>query len=130
MPDWGAIAAKCDSGLAKAGTIMTLRRTTKGTYDPTTATYGVDTVVDYPVNGMCLSGGAPSNTGVGSGQRFFNNIPIQTDDQVVMIAAYGLEIVPGPGDGVIIGSETWMVVSQVPVNPGAVDLMYKLLLRK
>ncbi len=127
MPDYPAIAERIKDGLTDAGAAMTLRRTVKGTYDPATGIFGADTVTDYLVSGICTSGGKPTSS---SGQRFFNNVLVQTDDRIVLIAASGLEIVPAPGDNVIIGDETWTILSQVSVNPGVVNLMFRLLLRK
>jgi hypothetical protein len=127
MPDYVAIATKVKDGLSRAGSVMTLQRITKGTYDPALGTFGADSTEDYLVVGLCLSGGKPGNE---SGQRYFKGVLVQTDDQVVLISSSELAIIPGPGDKITIGAVIWNVVSQVPVNPGVVDLMYYLLLRQ
>jgi hypothetical protein len=127
MPDYASIALKVNDGLARAGSTMTLRRTAKGTYDAAAGTFGTDTVTDYSVSGLILSLGKPTS---GSGQRFFNDVLVQTDDRLVAIGSSGLAISPRPGDQVVIDSVVWNVMSQVVINPGAVNLMFKLLLRK
>ncbi len=128
MPDYPAIAVQIKDGLAGAGATMTLRRLAKGIYDRAAGAFlPVDVDTDYSVVGICVSGGNPTST---SGQRFFNNVLVQTDDRVVLIAASGLAITPAPGDRLIIGSEIWNIISQVSVNPGTVNLMFRLLLRK
>ena len=128
MPDYAAIAVKVAGGLGKAGIAMTLRRATLGTYIPATGEYSGGSTTDYPVTGLILAQSLGTSGGVG--QRFFNGVLVQTDDQFVLLAASGLAVDPAPGDLLIITGVTYSIVTMIPVRPGGVDLMYRVLARK
>jgi len=128
MPDYAAIATKVLAGLTKAGTTMTLRRTTSGTYDPATGVYTGSVDTDYTVIGLIQAQRMWASGLIG--QVFFKDTLVQTDDQFVMIAADGLAIVPEPGDLLIIIGVTYTIVTMIPLRPGGVDLFYRILARK
>lgn len=128
MPDYTAIAAKCEAGLTKAGVAMTLQRTTPGTYDPATGTYSGGTVTDYAAVGL-LQARSLYQTGA-VGQNYFNGVLVQTDDLFILLAASGLSVVPAPGDLLVVTGVTYTVVTSIPVRPGGVDLMYRILARR
>lgn len=128
MPDYTAIAAKIKTGFERGGVSMTLRKTTPGTYDPAAGTYSGGSTTDYAVTGLIQSQTIPQ-TG-SSGQRFFNGILVQTDDQFVLLAASGLAVDPAPGDLLIITGVTYSIVTMIPIRPGGVDLMFRVLARK
>lgn len=123
MVDYLSVANKCKTGLAKAGVTMTLRQVVAGTYDPVTGTYSGGSTTDYEVMALVQSGSA-------TGQRFFNNVLVQTDDQMVLLAASGLAIAPAPGDLLIMDGVSHTIVSVIPIQPGLVPLLYRILARK
>ena len=127
MPDYNSIATKVKTGLGKAGTTMTLSRTTPGTYDPAAGTYSGSTVAEYTVTGLIqtqiyISGQV--------GQTFFNGMLVQTDDQFVIIAADGLAITPAPGDLLTIVGVVHTVVAMLPLRPGGTNLFYRVMARR
>jgi hypothetical protein len=124
--DYAATADDARASLMEAGALMTLRRTIPGTMDPTKGEVVGASSKDYQVYGLIQSGN-PSNS---QGQRYFNGILVQTDDVSVLIAAAGLTTVPASGDKLIVGGETYSVVSQIPVQPGGYPIMFRILARK
>jgi hypothetical protein len=128
MPDYAAIAGKVEAGLTKAGFLMTLRKVTVGTYNPATGTFSGESSSDYSVIGI-LQAQSLSVTGP-PGQRFFNGVLVQTDDQFVLLSASAGDVDPAPGDLLIITGVTYSIVTMIPVRPGGVDLMYRVLARK
>lgn len=125
MPDYDAIAVKVAAGLAKAGVAMTLRKTVQGAYDPATGTFAAGVSTDYAVTGLIQSRSVSQADSVG--QRFFNGVLVQTDDQFVILEA---GTVPAPEDLLTITGIAYTVVTVIPVRPGGVDLMYRVLARK
>lgn len=128
MPDYAAITERAKAGLTKAGFTMILRKTTVGTYNPATGEYSGGSTTDYPIVGILQ---AQSLGGGGSvGQNFFNGVLVMTDDQFVLLAASAGDVDPAPGDLLIITGVTYSIVTMIPVRPGGVDLMYRVLARK
>jgi hypothetical protein len=130
MPDYAAIAVKVQAGLTKAGFMMTLRKVTDGTYNPATGVFSGGSTADYPIVGILQSQRLSSSEGAGTGQNFFNGVLVQTDDQFVLLAASAGDVDPAPGDLLIITGVTYSIVTMIPVRPGGVDLMYRVLARK
>ncbi len=126
--DYTTIAADALEALQEAGVSMTLRKSTPGTYDPAAGTYSGGSTTDYPVTGIIQSQ-TISQTGT-VGQRFFNGVLVLTDDQFVLLAASGLAVDPAPGDLLIITGVTYSIVTMIPIRPGGVDLMFRVLARK
>ena len=128
MPDYTDIASRVKTGLERGGVSMTLRKTTLGTYDPAAGTYSGGSTADYTVTGIIQSQNIPQTGSLG--QRFFNGVLVQTDDQFVILAASGLAVDPAPGDLLIITGVTYSIVTMIPIRPGGVDLMFRVLARK
>ena len=128
MPDYAAIATKVKDGLMRAGFSMTLTRETQGTYDPATGVYATGTSMDYTVTGLIQSKRVYVDSDVG--QTFFNGTLVQSDDQFVILASDGLDIIPAPGDILTISGTPYTVVTMIPLHPGGTDLMYRVLARK
>lgn len=126
--DYGEIAADALEVLEEAGVEMTLCRVTPGAYDPATGAYAGNSTAYYSVTGLIQSQTIPQ-TGL-VGQRFFNSVLVQTDDQFVLLAASGLAVDPAPGDLLIITGVTYSIVTMIPVRPGGVNLMFRVLARK
>jgi hypothetical protein len=127
MPDYDAIAAKVLGGLEKAGVGMTIRRTIPGVYDPGAGSYSGPSTVDYVVTGLIQARSLYQTGAVGQN---FNGVLVLTDDQFVILAASGLAIVPIAGDLLIITGVSYTIMTMIPVRPGGVDLMYRVLARK
>ena len=128
MVDYLSIAAKCEAGLTKAGAAMTLRRATTGTYDPDTGTYSGGATTDYPLVGLIQARSLYQTGAVG--QNFFNGVLVVTDDQFLLLSAASLPIIPAPGDLIIITGVSYSIITMIPVRPGGVTLMYRVLARK
>ena len=128
MPDYSSIAARCKDGLSKGGVSMTLRRTADGVYNPSTGSFSGSAVSDYLTVGLIQARSLYQTGAVG--QRFFNGVLVQTDDQFIVLAAAGLAITPAPGDQLIIVGTVFTVMTMIPIRPGGVDLMYRILARK
>lgn len=109
---------------------MTLRRTIPGTFDPVTGTAGAATVTDYDTYGLLQNiDSKAANQFYGTGA--LQGSLIQKDDEMVLLSASGLAIAPsGETDNLIIGSDTFSVVSVVPLKPGGVSVMYTLQVRR
>ena len=127
MPDYPAIAEKVKGGLTKAGFLMTLRKVTDGTYNPATGEFSGGSSVDYPIVGILQAQSLGTTGTVG---QTFNGVLVQTDDQFVLLAASAGDVDPAPGDILIITGVTYSIVTMIPVRPGGVDLMYRVLARK
>jgi hypothetical protein len=128
MPDYTAIAVKCKAGLTKAGMAVTLRRTTPGTYSPATGTYSGDVVTDYAAVGLIQSRSLYQTGSVG--QNYFNEVLVQTDDVFIILAASGLVVTPAPGDLLIVSGVSFTVITMIPLRPGGINLMYRVLARR
>jgi hypothetical protein len=126
--DYNEITVNAREALQGAGFLMTLRRATLGTYNPATGEYSGGSTTDYPIVGI-LQAQSLGTTG-GVGQNFFNGVLVQTDDQFVLLAASAGDVDPAPGDLLIITGVTYSIVTMIPVRPGGVDLMYRVLARK
>ena len=130
MPDYTVIAAKVLAGLTKAGIAMTLTKVASdGVFDPTTGEYVYGRApIDYSVIGLIQARSLYQTGAVG--QNFFNRVLVLTDDQFILLATGISGIVPAPGDLLIIVGVTFTVVTAIPVRPGGVDLMHRVLARK
>ena len=126
--EYGEIAADVLAALEEAGVEMTLGHVTPGTYDPATGDFTGSSTAYYSVTGLIQT--QSLGTAGGVGQRFFNGILVQTDDEFVLLVASGLAVDPAPGDLLIITGVTYSIVTMIPVRPGGVDLMYRVLARK
>jgi hypothetical protein len=123
--DYGAVARKVKAGLAKAGTVMSLRQTSVGTYNPTTGEISGGVVVDSQVIGLMITQSLQTS---GAGERFFAGTQVLAQDKFVTLEA--LAATPRTGDQLIIGGTVYNIVVVVPVEPGGVSLMYKVMVRK
>lgn len=126
MPNYNAIAAKVKAGFTKAGIAMTLRKTTAGAFDSATGTYTGGYTTDYATVGLFQ---APQSTSGTIGQRFFNGIEVQTDDELILLAVID-GAVPAAGDLLIVGGVTYNITTLLLVRPGGTALMYRVLARK
>src|SRR5512135_2220423 len=122
MPNYSEIAAKISSNLAKAGAAVTLRKISPGTHNYTTGQFSGGSQTDYQVYGLLQSGTVGS-----TGQRYFNNTLVQTNDRIFLLSTGA---VPEPGDQVVFGDQVLNVVSVLPVDPGGIPIMYRVLARK
>lgn len=126
--DYTSLAAEALGSLQDAGFSMTLRRTTAGTFSPGGGTLSGGSTDDYIVTGLDQ---APTmSQGGGTGERFFSGVMVQADDRFLLLAAFGMEIVPAPGDLLIIDGVSYTIMAVIPVRPGGVDLLYRVLARK
>lgn len=125
MPDYPAIAAKVRTALGKAGAPVILRKATPGTFDPATGAYIGGSTTDYVAVGLIQ---APQSTSGSIGQRYFNGVEVKTDDVFILLAVP--EAVPEAGDLLEIDDVFYTVTTLLPVRPGGVALMYRVMARR
>ncbi len=118
-------AKKAATMIKKAGAVMTLRQITPGEYDPATGEETGSTQIDYPCVGLLKIPGY-KDAGVG----FEDGSLIKAADKTALIPASGLDAVPSPGDKLVVLSDTWNILLVQTFNPGGVDILHTLYLRK
>ena len=105
--------------LQEYGQPMTLTRRTAGAYNPAT---GAATITSTTADAQ----GAIFDI---RGKEFDPQM-VQVGDRKIIMAAVGLDFAPEPGMHVTVGADEWSVVQAGAINPGAVDVIYKLQVRK
>lgn len=116
---------KAERSIKKAGSGMTLRRVTPGVFDPAIGAETGGTTTDYPCVGVI---GAPELKGFGN--VFEDGTLLQAGDIQVTLGAETLPVEPVAGDVLVIGGVAYHVVTGLPVEPGGVALVYKVVGRK
>lgn len=103
------------------GKAITLRRVSKGTYDPATGSLTGQTTADYPTNGVVRA----------LEEKHLKNTLVEAGDMEITVAADGLDIAPDPStDLVIVGLDTWDIISVEPIFSGELVALYNLIVRK
>lgn len=115
---------KAERSIKKAGMTMTLRRVTPGVFDPAIGAETGGTTTDYPCVGVIS---VPTMAG---GNTWENGTLIQAGDIQVTLGAETLPVEPVAGDVLVIGGVAYHVVTGLPVEPGGVALVYKVVGRK
>lgn len=118
-----ATATKAAAMIAKAGMPMILRVTTPGTYDPATGTDTGVTTADHAAVGLLTN---PFST---NREAYFANSLVQSGDKVVLMGAT-VAVRPQAGHHVVVGSDAWLVVAVVTVEPAGVPVLYKVQVRR
>ena len=126
-PDYPAIASKVWNGLMKAGAAMTLTRSVPGVYDPALGEYSGSSIVNYSVVGVIQARSLYQTGAVGQN---FNGVLVLSDDQFLLISTFGLGVTPIPGDILTITGISYTIMTAIPVRPGGIDLLYRVLARK
>jgi len=121
--NYAATAKKAAVMLKKAGTSMTLRATTPGTFDPVAGTETGETVTDYACVGIL------TNPFVSQQEAFFANSRILTNDKVALIGAT-VAVRPKPGNILVVNSVEWQVVAVIAIEPAGIPVLYKLQVRR
>ena len=108
--------------IQKEGRSVTLKVLTDGDYDPATATSN-DVLAQYPMKAL-LETRVRGQRGHG-GTAFSTDLAMNTA-VFVTIPAYGLSVVPKPGDVVMIDSFDWRVLSSTPTRSKDTPVLYDL----
>ena len=120
--DYSGVATTASVLFAKFGKDITLRKVSRGTYDPTTGA-STDTSTDYTVKGIAKS---PLSAPVS--MYFFGNAVdtsgVKDYQRIVKIPALGMTVAPESGDQMIFEGRTWQVMAAQPINPGTIGLLY------
>lgn len=119
--DYAAIATRAKKKLTEAGTTMVLTRRSGGTFSPVAGEFTGAVETSYPAIGIFQ---APNL--MGRGERWIAGTEVKTGDKFILLAADGLDIVPQPGDLI----DGYAIVNVMPITPGGVDLLYRILARK
>lgn len=120
-----AIAAKVAAGLARAGE----RAGSGGAFTATLYRPGSETGDAHnPTRGSWTS---ETITVVASDyrEREIDGERVQADDRRFLVSTDGISAAPAIGDGLVLGSDGYLVVNVMPVAPGGVPLMWKIQVR-
>jgi len=123
--NYAAIALNAAKQIQDAGTAMTLRVATPGTYDPATGAETGAVTTDYACHGVLQTPGYKD-----SGVSFEDGTMVRASDKSALIGASGLSVVPTPGDKIIVSDIVWSVMLVQTTSPGGVNLLHKCFLRK
>lgn len=127
--NYASAAASAARMIRKAGTSAMLQRTVAGTYNPATDTTTGGRTDSYPCRVVILP--ASKGTIEAFDTRWEGEALIETNLRSVLMAAKGLPIAPGPGDFLVVGSETWKVIGSTPLAPdGTTAIFYRLGVRR
>lgn len=102
--------------LIKFGRSMTLKKLNEGVFDTNTSTK-TDTETSYTVKGITVD--IDRHIAQGVQAEYWNQMPI--------ISASGLGVVPSSRDSMIIDGVTYKVLKVIPIAPGGVTVIYKLI---
>ena len=117
MVDYAAIQLKAQTKIADYGSSMTVRVTTRGSYNATTDTYA-ESNTDYSVSGLRRD---YSNHEIAGGSL------IKVNDVELMISDAGLPALREEDNiSIIDGDSTWYPVRIKPLKPGGTVLLYKI----
>jgi len=105
--------------IARRGLAMTLKVTTKGTYDPNTRLFGADTVTDHPCVGIVED----------YNLKDIDGTVIKHGDKKITIAASDLTVTPLAENLLVIGTETWQVVRNKPLAPAGIPVIHTVQVR-
>lgn len=106
--------------LAKHGRNITLRRTSAGTYDPATGTAS-STTSDQTLKGALFD--------FGKGVTTVRGTLVEAGDKELYVEAR-TGVVPATRDTVIVGADTYSVVSVGEINPAGTPVVYSAHLRR
>lgn len=123
MTDYAALAVESAATIREEGCAMLLRVTTPGTYDPETGMESGATTADHAAVGLL------TNPFVSQREAYFANSLVQSGDKVVLMGAT-VAVRPQAGHQVVIGSDVWLVVAVVTVEPSGVPVLYKVQVRR
>lgn len=116
--DYSGLLATARKLLAQFGQAMTVSRSVQGAYDPNTGTTSVTTTT-FTDNGVIF----PIRDSVSNMEGSL----IQMDDQQIFFQA---SQAPIPTDQITVGATVYNVVAVKPMEPGGVNVLYELLVRK
>ncbi|KAA0597208.1 hypothetical protein J2848_000355 [Azospirillum lipoferum] len=114
--DDGQLARTIAGALAGVMGPLTLSRTVRGSYDPSTGTVGPGTTTTWTVKGML------EDFGVGSLQRsqaWLDGSIVREGDRKATLLAFGMATVPAPGDVLTAGGRDHTVLSVTSDPAGA-----------
>ena len=116
MVDYAAIQLKAQTKIADYGSVMTVRVTTRGSYNATADTY-TESYTDYSVSGLRRQY---------SNQELRNSL-IRANDVELMISDKDLPALREDDNiSIIDGDSTWYPVRITPLKPGGTVLLYKI----
>lgn len=118
MPDYASLAKTSARLLKSFGRAVTVRKYTKGAYDPATGTAST-TYTDTILNGVTLR--------FGKGQSLFNGNQIQANDARLLLDP---KAVLNVADKIIIGGVQWGVVAISSLHPDGTELLHDLHIRR
>lgn len=114
--DYAAEAAGILPDFIENGQPVTIRRTTKGTFDPSTGKNTPGATTNF--TGYAISSGYHAS--------LVDGTRIKQGDQQFTVAASGLGCEPTTSDTLVDARQSWTIVSIQPVAPGGVALLYKI----
>lgn len=123
--DYAPTAAKTQTMLAKFGLPVTLKQQSGGTYNPATGSYSGGFEFEYPCTGLIRF---PNF--MGRGEQWLAGVEVQATDKFLLLAASDLEVEPAPGDKLDVGGVDYVILVSMPLEPGGVKLLYRVLARK
>jgi len=114
-------AARASATLARKGRDVILRQIAEGTYDTDTGAVTAPAPTDSTLNGALFDFAAGVTTVRGT--------LVQAGDKELYLEAKA-GIVPNPRHLVVVGADTYKVLSMVEINPAGTPVLYTLHLRK
>lgn len=114
-------AARASATLARKGRDVILRKIAEGTYDTDTGAVSAPAPTDVTLKGVLFDFGAGLTTVRGT--------LIEAGDKEMYLEAKA-GVVPSQRDQVLVGADTYKVLSMGEINPAGVAILYTLHLRK
>ena len=114
--------------IQKYGRSVTIRRTTAGTLNTTTGVYTGGSYTDYTAYAVVMK--ATAGAVEAHDIRFKNETLIESNLRTLLIVAENLDIVPHPGDQVIMDSETWKIIGNTPVAPAGTYVVHRVTIER
>jgi hypothetical protein len=123
---------KTASGLLKKfGTIVTMRRTVPGEYDPGTGRRTGDAAVEWTPKAVKTGISEKYQGGYTSLGASTGGTRIEAGDMALLVDCKGQPHIPAKGDKVTFANgETWSIMEDTPVDPAGVVVLYKGIIRK
>ena len=123
-------ARKAYAVIKKRGVAMVLRRTIPASINANTGVMGTTTVTDYNCFGLIQYFDSKASA-LMYGSTTLKDTLIKKEDQMIMLAAYGLPVNPqSTTDRLIFLGSTYTVVNVLPLQPGGVAIFHNVHVRK
>jgi hypothetical protein len=122
--NWIQEQAEVYNDLMEDGVLLSFSRVVKGDFDPVLQAYGQESKVEFQLPGLLTK--LPNNSVKSIG--WLKDSVVEVGDKMLIVGCKDMN--PQIDDQVELYGETWKVVAMSTLEPGMVELMHHLLIRK